>query len=67
MNKAARVILPIWTIVMFLFFFVPMGGSTGFEAVMDSEDLYPKIGALVAGIGGWIGLLALNIKQWLRR
>jgi hypothetical protein len=66
MNKAVRVILPIWTIVMFLFFFVPMGGSTGFEGVLIDGGFFPWAG-VAAGVGAEVGLIVMLVRQWLKR
>jgi hypothetical protein len=65
MNKVSRVLFPIWTIVMIFFFFIPLGGYTGFEAVLIDGSILPWVG-LGAGLSCWVGLLIINIRQWLK-
>lgn len=65
MNKFARIAFPLWTMVVILFFFAPMGGSTGFEAAISDGSILPILG-VIAGIGCWVALLIMLIRSWLR-
>jgi hypothetical protein len=50
---------------MIFFFFIPLGGYTGFEAVLIDGSILPWVG-LGAGLSCWVGLLIINIRQWLK-
>lgn len=62
MKKVARIALPIWTVIMILFFFVPMGGNTGWQAATQDGSIMPYLGA-GAGIACWVSLLYLSVSK----
>jgi hypothetical protein len=66
MNKAVKILFPIWTIVLIFFFFIPLGGYTGFEAVLIDGSILPWLG-LGAGVACWVGLLIINIKNGIKK